>query len=79
VGNIHVTIDRVDAVAIVRIDRGKTNPINLAVVEQLRGAVSKIREDASTSGMVVGSASEKFFSIGFRPQVRCQLERSAVC
>lgn len=63
--NSHIAVEHVGAISILQMDRGETNPINLAVVEQLRSAIGKMRDDASTNGIVLTSSSSKFFSIGF--------------
>jgi len=60
-----VRIDRDGPVAIVRLSRGVTNPINGELVGELAAAVSHVREQPDIRGLVLASASDKFFSIGF--------------
>lgn len=60
-----VCIERRDAATLVRLNRGVTNPLNLSLVKQLTETVAEAREDPSVRGLVLGSANDKFFSIGF--------------
>jgi enoyl-CoA hydratase/carnithine racemase len=54
-----------DTIAIVKLDRGVTNAINLELVHDLAEAIQKVKANADAQGLVLGSTSEKFFSIGF--------------
>lgn len=54
-----------DRVAIVRLNQGVTNPLDLELVTRLTGLLDEIARDAGVQGMVLASANEKFFSIGF--------------
>jgi len=54
-----------EQIAILTISRSTTNPINLDLVEQLYQQICQIRDDPDIHGLVLTSASEKFFSIGF--------------
>lgn len=49
----------------VLLDRGVTNPIDGALVDLLREVLAETREHPDVGGLVLASASEKFFSIGF--------------
>ncbi|MBN1848922.1 MAG: enoyl-CoA hydratase/isomerase family protein [Deltaproteobacteria bacterium] len=60
-----IQIDDQDGIAIIRLDRGVTNAINLDLVNELAEAVEHIRTDPRLRSLVLGSTSEKFFSIGF--------------
>ena len=54
-----------DEVAVVKLERGVTNPLNLQLVNELAGALQGVRHDADVRGLVLSSANTKFFSIGF--------------
>ena len=60
-----VRIDRDGPVAIVRLSRGVTNPINGELVSELAAAFRHVREQPDIRGLVLASASDKFFSIGW--------------
>jgi enoyl-CoA hydratase/carnithine racemase len=59
-----VTTDRVGAVAVVRLNHGVTNPLTPELVSQLANALAAVDADPSVRGIVLGSAGDKFFSIG---------------
>ncbi len=52
-------------VAVVTLDRGVTNAINLELIEALSETLSKARQDRAVGSLVLASANDKFFSIGF--------------
>ena len=60
-----IAIDYQDTVAIVRLNRGVTNALDLELVNELGVLLEKIEHDASASALVLGSGNVKFFSIGF--------------
>jgi Delta3-Delta2-enoyl-CoA isomerase len=60
-----VALDFDRDVAFIRLSRSITNPINLDLVRGLSKAISVVRQDASAHGLVLASANDKFFSIGF--------------
>ena len=53
-----------DNVAIVKLNGGVTNPLNPGIVKSLTGTLTKLRGDQAVHGLVLTSASAKFFSIG---------------
>ena len=53
-----------DGVAVVAMDHGVTNPLGPGMVQALREALRALKEDLSALALVLGSANEKFFSIG---------------
>ena len=63
--NTLLHIDREGPVAIVRLSRGVTNPINGDLVAELSAAVRHVREQADIRSLVLASANDKFFSIGW--------------
>jgi enoyl-CoA hydratase/carnithine racemase len=63
--NTLLRIDRDGPVAIVRLTRGVTNPINGELVGELAAAVRHAKEAPDIRGLVLASANDKFFSIGW--------------
>jgi len=51
-------------VAIARLDRGVTNALGPQVIHDLAELVELVKNDQSIASLVLGSANEKFFSIG---------------
>jgi len=60
-----ISIDYQDEVAVVRLSRSVTNALNLELVNQLRDTLERIEHDPNVCGLVLGTSSDKFFSIGF--------------
>jgi enoyl-CoA hydratase/carnithine racemase len=60
-----IAIDYRNSVAIVKLDRGITNALNLVCVDELARVLQSVRSDPKVRGIVLGSGNEKFFSIGF--------------
>jgi enoyl-CoA hydratase/carnithine racemase len=60
-----IHIEHRDNVAIVELDRGVTNALNLQLVDALSEALSEVKQDPEAHGLVLASANDKFFSIGF--------------
>ena len=54
-----------DGVAVVTLDRGTTNAINRQLVDELTETLRQLKNDTQVRGVVLVSANEKFFSIGF--------------
>jgi enoyl-CoA hydratase/carnithine racemase len=63
--NTLLRIDREGPVAIVRLTRGVTNPINGELLGELAAAVRQAKEEPDIRGLVLASANDKFFSIGW--------------
>ena len=59
-----VATERLDGVAILRLCHGVTNALNPEMVTQLVEAIEDAEGDPAVHGLVLSSASEKFFSIG---------------
>jgi enoyl-CoA hydratase/carnithine racemase len=53
-----------DGVGVVAMDHGVVNPLGPGMVQALREALRSLKEDPSARALVLGSANEKFFSIG---------------
>ena len=60
-----ISIDRHGNVAIVKLERGVTNALNLGLVRGLADTLEKLKQDSGVRSVVLRSANDKFFSIGF--------------
>ena len=60
-----IDIEYLDGVAVLKLNNGITNPINLALVNELSETIVNIREDPDVHSLVLTSSNEKFFSMGF--------------
>jgi enoyl-CoA hydratase/carnithine racemase len=60
-----VEVNYRDTVALVRLNRGITNAINLECVRELADALQQVKTDSQAQGMVLSGTNDKFFSIGF--------------
>jgi enoyl-CoA hydratase/carnithine racemase len=54
-----------DNLAILKLNRGVTNSLNLELVHQLGENLSRLRSNPEVKAIVLASANDKFFSIGF--------------
>lgn len=54
-----------EKVLVIKMDRGVTNAINLALIRELTKILDKAKKDSAVHSLVLTSANEKFFSIGF--------------
>lgn len=54
-----------DQVAIVKLNRGVTNTLNLQLVDALAETLLGVKHDSDVHSLVLGSSNDKFFSIGF--------------
>jgi enoyl-CoA hydratase/carnithine racemase len=60
-----ITLERQDHVAVARLHHGTINAISPQLVEELSGAIDQTAVDPEIRALVLTSANEKFFSIGF--------------
>jgi len=60
-----IQTERHGEVAVLKLDRGVTNPLNLTLVQELSQVVLEARNDPDVRGLVLASSSSRFFSIGF--------------
>ena len=60
-----ITIEHQNQVAILNLDRGPTNPLNLELTQELAGILSTLKSTSEVRSLVLSSVSDKFFSIGF--------------
>ena len=72
----HISIEIRDRVKVIKLDHGITNALNGEVIQELADELLKVREDPKVQGLVLSSANEKFFSIGFDIPNLYQLPRN---
>ncbi|PKN29690.1 MAG: hypothetical protein CVU64_06940 [Deltaproteobacteria bacterium HGW-Deltaproteobacteria-21] len=60
-----VTVERRDRVAILKLARDVTNALNLEHVTHLAKALEEAKQDSEVRGIVLASANDKIFSLGF--------------
>ena len=60
-----IEIERFDAVVLAKLNHGITNAIDLEMVQALSEIVEQVKSDPAARALVLTSANEKFFSIGF--------------
>ncbi len=60
-----ISLETQETIAILKLDRGKKNPIDLELLSEIGKALKEFREDPEIHGLVLGSTSDRFFSIGF--------------
>jgi enoyl-CoA hydratase/carnithine racemase len=60
-----INIEHQDQVAILNLNRGPTNPLNLELVQELAEILSSLNSSSEVRSLILTSASDKFFSIGF--------------
>jgi len=61
-GLIHV--ERHEQVAVLKLNRGVTNALNPPLLHELAEHLRQMKDDSAVRALVLGSESEKFFSIG---------------
>lgn len=52
-------------IAVMKLNRSTTNPLNLELIKELSESIRKMKNDSNVHGAVLASANEKFFSIGW--------------
>jgi enoyl-CoA hydratase/carnithine racemase len=72
-----IELTKEDKVALLRLTKSVTNPIDLALTSALHDAVREVSEDPAVTGVVLGSGNDKFLSIGFDLPSLFALGRSA--
>ena len=60
-----IDITRHDGVVLAKLNHGVTNAISLELVQELAETVEQVRNDSAARALVMASATDKFFSIGF--------------
>lgn len=54
-----------DSVAVLKLDRGITNPISIELLKEIAGTLRMLRYEVRATALVLTSSNDKFFSIGF--------------
>ena len=54
-----------DGVAVLKLNRGTTNALNLELLTELSRTIKKVDKDPDVNSIVLTSSSEKFFCIGY--------------
>jgi enoyl-CoA hydratase/carnithine racemase len=60
-----VQIEYHDAVALLKLNRGVTNALNLQMIEELSEGLQQIKSNPQVKGIVLTSTNTKFFCIGY--------------
>lgn len=60
-----IRIEYQDKVAIVTLNRGVINALDLQLINELAETLQKMKNDPNVYSLVLGSSNQKFFSIGF--------------
>jgi len=60
-----ISVEREDQVAVVKLSRDVGNALNFELVTKLAEAVEEVKGDPEVRGMVLTSANDKIFSLGF--------------
>lgn len=60
-----IEIEKSDEIAILRLNNGITNNINLKFVTEILRNINELKDESSIRGIVFVSGNDKFFSIGF--------------
>jgi enoyl-CoA hydratase/carnithine racemase len=72
-----ISVDYHGKVAIARLNRDVTNALNPACVQELGELLRDIENDSDVHGLVLGSSSDKFFSIGLDLTELFELKKEA--
>ena len=65
-----------DQVAVLKLDCGVTNALNLEVINELAKVLKAVKTDTNVHALVLSSTNDKFFSIGFDIPKLFGLDRS---
>ncbi|UCE13525.1 MAG: enoyl-CoA hydratase/isomerase family protein [Candidatus Heimdallarchaeota archaeon] len=65
-----------DSVGVLKLNRGVTNAINLNLVSEITKNLQKMKKESDIRGLVLSTANEKFFAIGFDIPELFELERN---
>jgi enoyl-CoA hydratase/carnithine racemase len=60
-----ISIEYHNKVAVLKLNRGITNAINLQLVNELAENLGSVRDNTDVRSLVLGSSNDKFFAIGF--------------
>ena len=71
-----VSVENHGRVAFIKLNHGVSNALNPEVVQKLKTLLGQVKEDVAVNSLVLGSANEKFFSIGFDIPVLFEMIRN---
>jgi len=74
----NLIIDYQDKVAILKLNKGITNSLNLEFIKNISEHLQDIKEESSISSLVITSKNKKFFSIGFDIPELYELDREGM-
>jgi len=60
-----ILVEQVDSVAVLKFNKGATNPMDLKFVDELAEVLQRLKTDNKVRGLVLCSSNDKFFSIGW--------------
>ncbi len=60
-----ISVEYENEVALVKLNQGIPNSINLPLVREVNKTLKSLAHDSNLRSLILGSANEKFFSIGF--------------
>jgi 3,2-trans-enoyl-CoA isomerase len=71
-----IKLEHEKEVLIAKLDHGITNAINLELVNELDEVIENVKKDKRIRGLILTSANDKFFSIGFNIPELYELEKN---
>jgi enoyl-CoA hydratase/carnithine racemase len=77
-GEAMIDVQRDGGVVVLKLNRSAINSINLEMVRALAGELEEVRADAGVMGLVLASASSKFFAMGFDLPELLELDRAGM-
>jgi len=60
-----VLMEQHDEVALLKLNKSTTNPLDLQLLEALSDCLRKVKDDPGVSSLVLASSNDKIFSLGF--------------
>ncbi len=60
-----INVEHHKNIAIVKLNNGVTNALNLDFIQEISNNIQKLEKDKSIKGLIITSENNKFFSIGF--------------
>lgn len=71
-----ILVEHQDNMAVIKLQRGVTNPLDMQLVDELGRTLNRAGSDPAVRAVALGSANDKFFSIGFDIPKLFELARS---
>jgi len=73
-----ISLEQHESVAVLKLDRDTTNAMNFELIAELSESLDKVNRDPKIRGMVLTSANDKIFSLGFDIPWLYQADREQV-